>query len=47
MPACPTGAAGLAGLLAVLDEAPEAIHEHERIAVIFSGHQRAGDPAPG
>lgn len=47
MPACPTGSAGLAGLLAVLDDAPAAIHEHERIAVIFSGHQRDGDPVPG
>lgn len=45
IPACPTGAAGLGGLLAVV-EAGASPDQHERIAVIFSGHQRAGDPFP-
>ena len=43
---CPTGAAGLGGLLAVHDAAPHTIASGERIAVLFTGHQRAGDPAP-
>ena len=45
IPACPTGAAGLGGLLAMV-EAGAGTDQHERIAVIFSGHQRAGDPFP-
>jgi len=45
IPACPTGAAGLGGLIAVV-EAGYALERHERLAVIFSGHQRAGDPLP-
>ena len=43
---CPTGAAGLAGLLAVHHAAPQTVTAGERIAVLFTGHQRAGDPAP-
>lgn len=45
IPVCPTGASGLAGLLAVVEAGVE-LELHERIAVIFSGHQRAGDPLP-
>ncbi len=41
---CPTGSAGLAGLLTLLREAPDAIAQGERVAVLFTGHQRAGDP---
>ena len=42
---CPTGSSGLGGLLAVVEAGVE-LDLHERIAVIFSGHQRAGDPLP-
>ncbi|MEO0494196.1 MAG: PLP-dependent lyase/thiolase [Actinomycetota bacterium] len=45
IPVCPTGAAGLGGLLALRrDVAPDL--DGERIALVFSGHQRPGDPDP-
>ena len=45
IPVCPTGAAGLGGLMALQrDVRPDLTGE--RIAVIFSGHQRDGDPRP-
>lgn len=45
IPVCPTGAAGLGGLLALRrDVAPDLAGE--RIALVFSGHQRPGDPVP-
>lgn len=45
VPVCPTGASGLGGLIAVA-EAGDELERHERIAVIFSGRQRPGDPLP-
>lgn len=45
IPVCPTGVAGLGGLLALQrDVRPDVTGE--RIAVVFSGHQREGDPRP-
>ncbi|MEM9465457.1 MAG: pyridoxal-phosphate dependent enzyme [Actinomycetota bacterium] len=45
IPVCPTGAAGLGGLLTLQrDVRPDLAGE--RIAVVFSGHQRDGDPRP-
>ena len=45
IPVCPTGAAGLGGLLALQrDVAPDLTGE--RVALVFSGHQRPGDPIP-
>ena len=42
---CPTGAAGLGGLMALQrDVRPDLTGE--RIVVVFSGHQRDGDPRP-
>ncbi len=43
---CPTGAAGLGGLLSSLREVPDLLADRERIAIIFSGHMRPGDPDP-
>ena len=45
IPVCPTGAAGLGGLLAARRELGLDVGG-ERVAVIFSGQQRAGDPDP-
>jgi len=42
---CPTGASGLAGLL-VLTRQLGMTFAGEQVALVFSGHQRAGDPAP-
>ncbi|MEM9203913.1 MAG: hypothetical protein AAGC53_19910, partial [Actinomycetota bacterium] len=45
MPVCPTGASGLGGILAVQrDVRPD--FTGERVAVVFSGQQRPGDPRP-
>ncbi len=45
IPVCPTGAAGLGGLMTLQrDVRPDL--DGERIAVVFSGHQRDGDPRP-
>lgn len=44
---CPTGAAGLGGLMALHAAEPDQIAAGERVAVLFTGHQRAGDPTPG
>ncbi len=43
---CPTGAAGLGGLLSLLSSSPELLGPEERIAVLFTGHMRPGDPDP-
>lgn len=45
IPVCPTGASGLGGLIAALD-AGAPLAPHERIAMVFSGRQRPGDPLP-
>lgn len=42
----PTGAAGLGGLLTLLREAPDAISRFERVALLFTGRLRDGDPIP-
>ena len=46
IPVCPTGAAGLGGLLTFREVAPTAIVDGERIAVLFTGRMRPGDPDP-
>ncbi len=46
---CPTGGAGLgglAGLLALLKVGATDLPQNERIAVLFTGQQRPGDPTP-
>ncbi len=43
---CPTGSAGLGGLLTFVRERPDAIAAGERVAVLFTGHMRPGDPDP-
>lgn len=44
---CPTGAAGLGGLLALLaDGSGTAVGPGERVAVLFTGRLRPGDPDP-
>ena len=43
---CPTGAAGLGGLLALLAAGPAAGGSGERVAVLFTGRLRPGDPDP-
>lgn len=42
---CPTGAAGLGGLLALVDSGVNP-STSERLAVLFTGSMRPGDPAP-
>lgn len=42
---CPTGASGLAGLMVLVRDLGMTL-SGERVAVIFSGHQRPGDPLP-
>jgi threonine synthase len=46
IPVCPTGAAGLGGLMTLQAGAPGAIADGERIAVLFTGRMRPGDPDP-
>ena len=46
IPVCPTGAAGLGGLITLREGAPGAIVDGERIAVLFTGRMRPGDPDP-
>ena len=46
IPVCPTGSAGLAGLLSLLDHDAAAIKRGDRIALLFTGHMRPGDPDP-
>jgi len=46
IPVCPTGTAGLGGLLALHGETPTLLAAGERIAVLFTGHMRPGDPDP-
>ena len=45
---CPTGASGLGGLLALLATAGSSgtVRPGERVAVLFTGHLRPGDPDP-
>ena len=44
---CPTGASGLGGLLALLTAGSSgAVKPGERVAVLFTGHLRPGDPDP-
>ncbi len=43
---CPTGAAGLGGLLSLLSSRPHLFASGERIALLFTGHMRPGDPDP-
>ncbi|MFQ5558891.1 MAG: pyridoxal-phosphate dependent enzyme, partial [Acidimicrobiales bacterium] len=43
---CPTGAAGLGGLVAALGDGSVTPAAGERIVVMFTGHSRAGDPVP-
>ncbi len=47
---CPTGASGLGGLLALQASASESglghVSEGERVAVLFTGQMRPGDPDP-
>ena len=44
---CPTGAAGLGGLLALLGaDSGAAVKPGERVAVLFTGRLRSGDPDP-
>ncbi len=43
---CPTGSAGLGGLVQAIDELDELVSAGERVAVVFSGHMRPGDPDP-
>ena len=51
---CPTGASGLGGLFALLAAAPNAaadsssaaVRPGERVAVLFTGRLRPGDPDP-
>ncbi len=42
----PTGTAGLGGLLTLQREVPDAIGGSERVAVMFTGRLRPGDPLP-
>jgi len=46
IPVCPTGASGLGGLMALHTAVPGHIGSGERVAVLFTGRQRAGDPTP-
>ncbi len=46
IPVCPTGAAGLGGLITLHENEPGAIVDGERIAVLFTGRMRPGDPDP-
>jgi threonine synthase len=46
IPVCPTGAAGLGGLMTLHENEPGAIVDGERIAVLFTGRMRPGDPDP-
>ncbi len=46
IPVCPTGSAGLGGLITLRASAPAAIVDGERIAVLFTGRMRPGDPDP-
>jgi threonine synthase len=44
---CPTGTAGLGGLMGSLRDGSMIIESGERIVLIFSGRTRPGDPVPG
>lgn len=46
IPVCPTGVAGLAGLLALHRDDASAIAGGERVALLFTGRMRPGDPDP-
>ncbi|MBT5139379.1 MAG: PLP-dependent lyase/thiolase [Acidimicrobiaceae bacterium] len=46
IPVCPTGAAGLSGLITLRESEPGAIADGERVAVLFTGRMRPGDPDP-
>ena len=46
IPVCPTGAAGLGGLITLRASEPDAIVDGERIALLFTGRMRPGDPDP-
>jgi threonine synthase len=46
IPVCPTGAAGLGGLITLRESEPGAIADGERVAVLFTGRMRPGDPDP-
>ncbi len=43
---CPTGAAGLGGLLALAHSGSAGVAPGERVAVLFTGRMRPGDPDP-
>ena len=43
---CPTGASGLGGLVGSLGDGSVVVEPGERLAVMFSGRSRPGDPIP-